>query len=226
MARTFPGTSSNFLAKTSPVGALDISGDTITVSAWVRIPSTPSSSGRMVAQWDGLTGWVLSMTNGGKPAMSIDAVAGGAVSVFCATAMSNNVWYHVVGRKNGNGSNSLTIFLNGVLDGTATSSLAIPSNNHDFKLGNRDNANEPFNGTLAEVAVWDIALSDAEIAALAKGVSPFLVHPAHVAGYFAGWGVGDSGEPDLSGVGNQLSETGTVTVVNHAPVGCPFPLAA
>ena len=38
-------------------------------------------------------------------------------------------------------------------------------------------------GSLAEAAIWNAALSDAEVAALATGVSPLLVRPGSLVFY-------------------------------------------
>lgn len=40
-----------------------------------------------------------------------------------------------------------------------------------------------FDGDIAEAAIWNVALSDAEIAMLAKGLSPLRVRPASLVSY-------------------------------------------
>lgn len=45
----------------------------------------------------------------------------------------------------------------------------------------------PMTGAIAEVAVWDVALTAAEVASLAKGTSPCLVRPANLVRY---WPIG------------------------------------
>jgi len=72
-----------------------------------------------------------------------------------------------------------------------------------------------FDGRIAEVTVWSVALTDAEIAALGKGAHPYTVRPANIVGYWPLW-TSNSGV-DLSGGGNHMTATGT-TVADHAPV--------
>jgi hypothetical protein len=43
--------------------------------------------------------------------------------------------------------------------------------------GGTYNPDQPFNGRLAEVAVWDVALNADEITALARGYRPSLIRP-------------------------------------------------
>ena len=74
-----------------------------------------------------------------------------------------------------------------------------------------------FTGNLAEIAMWSVTLTDAEIAALATGVRPNRVRPAAVVGYWPLWGV-SSPEPDVSGNGYTLTLVGSPPQANHAPV--------
>ena len=74
-----------------------------------------------------------------------------------------------------------------------------------------------FDGRIAEVGIWTVTLSAAEVLALSKGVSPRRIRPDSLIGYWPLYGVA-SPEPDLSG----SVQNGTVTaatLADHAPVG-------
>jgi hypothetical protein len=74
-------------------------------------------------------------------------------------------------------------------------------------------------GRIAEVAIWNAALTDAEVAALASGVRAWMLRPANLKVYAPLWGVG-SPEPDYSGNAFHFTVTGAAQA-DHAPVA-PF----
>ena len=71
-------------------------------------------------------------------------------------------------------------------------------------------------GRIAEVALWDVALSAAEVAALASGVTPLHMRPGNLVAYWPVWGL-HSPEIDLTSNGNNMTVTGPVKA-GHAPV--------
>lgn len=75
-----------------------------------------------------------------------------------------------------------------------------------------------FGGKIAEVAVWDVALTDDEVLTLAKGVSPLAVRSASLVAYWPLWG-NYSPEIDLVG-GANLTVTGA-TQAAHVGVVMP-----
>ena len=89
--------------------------------------------------------------------------------VTCTTALSSNVWNHLVVTRS---SNSVVIYLNGSSD--ATGSL-------DNDIGNSDNffigANplEDFTGLVNEIAIWDVALDSDAVTALYGSGTPLNV---------------------------------------------------
>jgi hypothetical protein len=76
-----------------------------------------------------------------------------------------------------------------------------------------------WDGLIAELAVYNIVLSDAEIAQLAGGASPLGVHPAALAAY---WPLkGDvSPEPDSMG-GAALTVVGPTKGASHPTIAAP-----
>ena len=90
----------------------------------------------------------------------------------------------------------------------------------NLTIGNGGNQNPlgtaGFEGTIAEVAIWNDILSPEERTALGTAC-PQSVRRTALAGYFPLWGAsGTSIEPDLSGHKDNGTLTGT-TRANHSP---------
>ena len=85
----------------------------------------------------------------------------GGSNVISATTMVADTWYHVVvTRTSGTGQ----LYINGVADGAAVSISASIVSGLNFAIGNGPNyASENFDGIIADVKAFDIALSAANI---------------------------------------------------------------
>jgi hypothetical protein len=133
------------------------------------------------------------------------------------TALQANTWYRIGARAT---SSAFAIFLNGTQEASAATG-ALPSGETAkiTLLNDIAGQDDDPNGTIAEAAVWNTALTDDEMRALGKGVSPQLVRPANLIYYVPA--VRDV----LDVKGNALTVTGT-TVADHSPViyaGPSFP---
>lgn len=95
-------------------------------------------------------------------------------------------WHHACGVFRA--ANDWEIFLNGdtVNSGVNTSSMAMPSNLDRTGIGTliRSTNTNFFNGLLAYAAIWNVALSDAEVIGLAGGDNPLAVQNANLVGYW------------------------------------------
>lgn len=111
-----------------------------------------------------------------------------------------------------------TLFKNGVqaaTDSTATSTFS----GDTAEVGAQVTSSFafPFNGQLAEAAIWSATLTATELLALAAGCSPKKIRPGSLVCYWALWGL-HSPEIDLSGNVGNLTLTNGPTSANHAPV--------
>ena len=70
-----------------------------------------------------------------------------------------------------------------------------------------------FSGLIAETAIWSAALTDAEVAALARGISPLRIRPESLVCY---WPLVRT-DQDLVG-GYDLTAYNTPTIGDHAPM--------
>lgn len=142
--------------------------------------------------------------------LNAGAVSGsGAVT---STSTSLNAWFHFAGVFSGDASRDA--FLNGGGKGSNTVNNGADQSLYDSLIvGGRNIAapGERLNGYLAEVGIWDVALSDAEIASLGKGFSCHLIRAASLIHHMPLV----RGGQDFRG---NLAETGTIGVFSHPPI--------
>lgn len=127
-----------------------------------------------------------------------------------------NTWQHAVGVFTS--STSRTVYLNGSNSATDTTSI-VPAGLDRTTVGMRDRAAPTaMSGSIAEAAIWNVALDAAEVAALAKGMSPRFIRPAALV-YYA---------PLVREVrdlkGNAVTDTSSQSSLDHPRVY--FPTAA
>ena len=139
-------------------------------------------------------------------------IAGGAsVVVDTTSGYTAGTWAHAAGVETS--ATDHRALINGGSAGSSTTSRA-PSGSDRIAIGRlvSSTPGNYFSGLLAEAAVWDEALSDANVALLAKAVSPLLVRPAGLVFYCPIVGR-YSPEIDLVG-GVNMTVTGAVNAVH------------
>lgn len=192
------------------VGDYDaILGTTASFHIWARI-TTGGVNNELISKWgSGQLGYNFLIGTGNNLGLTDP----NNVTVVSASALSTGVWYALGGRFTGANKQ---VLINGVQDGSSAFSGSIPNVSSALKIGADDFGSNFFHGRLAEAAIWDVSLSDAEFLALARGASPLSIRRDHLKLYMPLFGVA-SPEPDISGAG----KTGTTTaaVADHAPVG-------
>lgn len=146
---------------------------------------------------------------------------GGVEATSTAGPGAANVWYHAAGVFAA--ANSRAVYFNGANKGTNATSLTLDSSGFNrtwIGVYRPDTTSfSPLNGRIANVGIWDVVLTDAEIAALGKRASPLLVRPASLVFYAPIFGR-TSPEPDFSGARN-LTVNGTMAQAEHAPMVYP-----
>lgn len=197
------------------VAAIDITGTALTVSCWFW--------------WTGaITDFLIGKRQSGvaiqygmyldlSPAkLRFEVADGGTVpnTASTATTVTTGVWHHGAGRLNGAGGGGTTVWLDGVNDGSATG-VTLGNTTNSLTFGAASNGSFRYTGQIAEVSIWNVALSDGEMVSLAKGVSPYLIRRNSLAGYWPLWSSAHA--MDLSGNGNAGTITEAVTAA-HVPV--------
>jgi concanavalin A-like lectin/glucanase superfamily protein len=222
MSRDFPGTNGNYL-EIGDVAAIDITGTALTLAAWVR-PDVASGNKWILAKDHNTISISQYRLFIQANKAGITVYDGGSFdSIEGVTSVPTTAWSHLCGVKNGTGVGALKIFLNGLEDGSVTSNRTIQNSTQPLRIGNRGSNDVPFDGQIAECAIWDVPLNAAEIAALAEGVNPLLIRPANLKGYWPLWGTGTP-EPDYSGQANFATTTGTVPAGASSPPISPLVL--
>jgi len=220
MARNFSGSTANSIL-VGDVAPIDITGTALTISFWMR-PASVTGVQFLVCKWDGegvLPFQYTTHLSGTSFLFGISDGAGAQDGAGGATAIVNNTWQHVGGVKNGTGAGAIVAYVNGSAGTPATSNLSIGNTAANLRLGtDTDATTSSYTGRLAEVAIWNVALSAGEMAGLAKGASPLMFRRSNLKMYLPLFGVA-SPEPDLSGNGASGTVVGTVAAADHAPVG-------
>ena len=223
MARHFTSASSQSLsAASAPVTAT-----ALTLACWLN-PVAANVAYELFGISDGTTTNAFRLRCGsGGSAGNVLAVTSPGGSATSTTSFSAGVWTHVCGTFTS--ATARAVYLNGGGKGTGSAS-GTPSGLSQTNIGG--GAGGTFtNGDMAECAIWNVALTDADVVVLARGVSPFQIRPDALVFYVPIWGT-YSPEVNLMST-TTMALTGTPAAAAHPrvfynrghPVG-KFPTAA
>lgn len=149
-----------------------------TIAGWVKLTSTSASLDIYPLRHDRVSGdgYEIIITSNGsatdEASFLVQSDNGTFISATSTSSpfLSNTDWTHFVLQRS---VNTVTLYVNGTSVASAShASLDAVNSDENLYLGNRDNADRNLNGSLAEWAKWDRALSSDERAALAEGFSP------------------------------------------------------
>lgn len=195
----------------------------LTLACWFNQPVlTPYTSPLMLSNGTSYYGLFPGTPSGILAAYAFNNPSSGHSA--SNTSFTTNTWYHACGVFT---SSTLRLaYLNGVAGVADTTSVPVftPS-----QLDSGYDISVPQYTTVktAEIAVWNVALTAQEIAALAAGVEPYLIRPENILFYAPMWGVsGASVEPDLSGNGNSLTLSGSPVFTPHSQISPDFTFTA
>jgi len=213
MARLFDDAASEYLERTEAV----LTGTPITVACWFR-------SDAVVDQF--LVG--LHDTSA-TPYIALNAWSDGVLyatvrdaATFSEAATSTswavNTWHHGCGIFAS--ATSRSVYLDG--GGLGTNATSRTATGIDTTcIGVRANSgthSEYMSGRIAEAAIWNVALTGAEVAILAAGYSPLLVRPQSLVAY---WPLIQTDNDRVGGY--NLTAYNTPTIAAHPRVLYPAP---
>lgn len=223
MARSFASASSQRVGRAGAV----ISAVPMTFACWFRTTSTTAIQ-RLIdigqisvgnQKWSlGLLGTVAT------PNTTVIASAVNVSGTFAASSAtySANTWHHAAAVFAS--STSRTAYLDGGNSGSNTTSIT-PSGVDTTTIGatgiGASAYGQYLDGMVAESGIWSAALTDAEIAALAKGYTPLEIRPDALVAY---WPLGGHyGQFDIDSWKNQYGVTpsGSPTWAEHPRVIYP-----
>lgn len=203
----------------------------LTIAAWVNPSSITANQAITGIYYTGagsgsvLDGWYLRITSAGL----VDGRVGdgsGETPATSASAVTAGVWSHAAFKVIS--ATSRYAYLNGVAGSQSTTSR-IPTTPDKTAIGVliRQSGSLGAGATamyIAELGFWNVALSDAEIAILANGISPLCVRPGSLVAYYPlvrGDSSGD--EPNPKNAALKMVEQGTINVQTHPRIFYPTP---
>jgi hypothetical protein len=210
MAYEFNGTNQSLTTNAAPLNGATTA---FTMALWFQLKGSLSASNGLAALNDSSHSFTLFTTNAAKIGASHSSVSTATFGAISTNSIEQNVWTHAAGVYQTTASRS--IFLNGSQN-TNNSSLSTVGSSNSFSVATRRTS-----GTFglfgnieaAEVGIWNAALTAAEIASLAKGMTCDKVRPESLVFYAPL--VRDL--QDLSG-GLTITNNNTATVATHPRV--------
>ena len=214
MARTFDNNAANYLSKTSAA----VTAVPLTIAAWVN-RSTFTTSDVILAinnpVADEAHFKLVILASDVVSARTKSALAGGS-GANTTTTITATGWNHCCGVFRS--ATSRDAYLNGGGKGSNASDIT-PLLLDRMYIGATDAGTDPFDGGICEVALYNIALSDAEVALLAKPVSPLFVRPEGLVAY---WPIMGRYSPEIDIVGGfHMTVNGTLAQLNHPRIYHP-----
>jgi hypothetical protein len=207
VARTFSNTGVYLSSGNAPVAGYPLS-----VAIWFQTAASGYIGYQLASLGDTVSSDAVYLATAGSPfpVSWRQQNVGGTNVVDTTAAYGSQVWQHACGvsasdsdhRVYVNGGNKGTSSVQKILNGFNQTSIAT-NLAHGFD----------FSGELAEFAVWNAALTDAEVATLAAGFSPLFVRPQNLQIYVPITGV-HSPELDVRGRA-PMTVTGTPPAASH-----------
>ncbi len=171
MARTFNGTTDILEQAVAP-----ITDYPCTFSCWFKKTALLTAITMVTVQQAVGTARILNYVNTAGETLALCTTTGNVSAQASKGTFTAGTWFHSVIKCANNSSRYA--YLNGVAGAQDTANIPV-SGLDVFKVGDNIAADgTSFDGPLAEVGVWNVALTDDEILALSKGFSPRLIRPS------------------------------------------------
>ena len=170
--------------------------------AWMSIAASGNNDDSVALQSD-IAG-VISFRKGNS----------GGSGTASAGTLTTGAWQHICGSTSGVASRSC--YRNGGNKGTNATSITFGGavDRTGLLHSARNSQDAVCNGAIADAAIWNIVLTDDDVATLAKGVSPRLVRPDRLVAYWPVIG-NLSPEPDRWKNRFDLTIAGAVAKADH-----------
>ena len=209
MAMNFGAASKQYLVASYPV----VTAPPFTMVAWVNAATIPSGANIMAiddGNPSGANNFTLFQAGfGGNIAASTTASGSGGGSVTAGT-LTAGIYAHAGAVFTS--SSSRTAYLNGSAAASDSTSLT-PINIAATRIGASSENNQYYDGSIAEAAIYNVALSPTDMAALAGGMSPLRVRSSALVAY---WPMLGYESPAIDRIGRiGLSLVNGVTAATH-----------
>jgi hypothetical protein len=227
MARSNTGSSSNEFTVLLDTAARKAAGAPLTCACWFRPVSLVQTSNLTFLTESGGAYFGVLFDGGnayGLGAAKVIVDDGGHNPATSTTIASTTAWSHCCASRDGVGT--LNVYLNGGGKGTgaaANPATALTNNMNIAVFNTGGGAFSSMNGDIAEVAWWDVVLTDSEVLSLAKGVSPLLIRPQSLWFYSPlRMGTGSAQNYVQSTQTTAVTQVGTMTLSTSHPPMLPF----
>lgn len=221
MSRQFATATSEYLEIDTPA----FTAYPFTMACWFNVTNITASH---VLMWVGDKDVVNYMTflaaqgsTAGDPVIAFSHEYGvgptGTGRADTSTSYSANTWHHACGTWSG--VSNRTAYLDGGGKVTNTDAVIAMSNHDRTAIGAaRDSSPGAYvDGLIAEAAIWDVTLTDAEVAVLAAGYAPPFVRPQNLVFYIP---LVRNNDEDIVG-GLSLTAFNTPTIGTHPRIIYP-----
>ena len=216
MARTFASASLQYLINASP----PVTDVPLTMACWFN--STDLTLGQAlinITDNSSTTNYFTMLAHGtltGDPVTALTRGGGVNQTAMSSTGFSSGVWHHACAVYAS--SSSQAAYIDGGSKGT-NSGTSNPTGIDDLNIGRAGDSTPGayMEGKIAEAAIWNVALTDAEVASLGAGFSPLIVHPKNLIFYAP---LIRDEDRDIIG-GLALAPTAGPTIGTHVPIIYP-----
>jgi len=179
MAYRFTATSSQYLS----AGASVTAGSPVTIAYWVRPTDILVGNFMHVSVGNSGSTHRIQMYRAAGVNFTIDSIATSSAGFLVAAAFSSGIWAHCACTFASN--TSRTPYINGSASSTNTTNIGTQNAFNETLIAARRNVTAGVfgNDTIAEVGIWNAALTAAEVASLAKGMTCDKVRPQSLVFY-------------------------------------------
>lgn len=212
MSRTLVGGSSQYLV----VAATPITAAPLSVACRFR-PSAANGTLFAIGDKDVTNEqWRLRFNASSQAIWTAQTSAGEASATYTGATLSNGTWYSMVGVESS--ATSRVVYLDNGVSGANTTSRA-PAGADNIYIGRQFGSGSPnyLSGDIAEMGIWSVALTAADVAQLTAGYSPLMVRPDALVFYLPA--VRDADQDIIGGL--SFTPTNTPTVGTHPRVYYP-----
>ena len=210
VARGATTVSDSNVIKNTSYGPLSGSGGPFTIAFWFQSGNV-NSGPSYIAEGNGSGQWAIIY---GYTAKQIQFYNGGAVMANTGITIADTNWHHVAYRKDASGSSSWDMFLDGtktIINSSIAFSLPAVAS---FYLLNADNSESPCQCSIGDMVIYNSAIPDSEVQALAAGNRPGFTAPPQLYWPLSGT---SSQEPDASGNNHPGTVLGSIQSVPGPP---------
>ena len=222
MASGFDGVNQSLYSGTTPIAG----APPFTMACWFRSDDDTKTAVLMSSADSAATNrfhaLLMDGTVGGDPLAAWTVYNAGSGWAQSSSGITTGTWHHACGVWTA--TNNRAVFLDGANKGTNATDVTATSLDWmsigDLWRGFAPQNSYYFTGDIAENAVWNVALTDAEVAVLAAGYSPLFVRPQNLVAYWPS--IRGTVQSIVGSIPYAFANANGVTVEPHPPILYPY----